>query len=439
MAHDHSHPHAHDHAHEPVVHAGPVLHDPAQESLVLALRHSFNILRLLMIVLVVLYLCSGLFWVEPGQQALVARLGALRTHPTPQGASPVFTQGVHFKLPDPFEKKYTLSGQVQDTMITTFMFNHPEAATAKDLASIIGQSGDLTPGVDGVMFTGDRNLSHGRWQVQYQIGDAALFVQNIGATPRDGDRLLQRLLESAVVQEVAGRTIEQVTRTAREDVRQRVQQRLQQALDDLNTGVRIVQVVADTIEPGAVRPAFIAVVSAENEQQRLEEKAREEATEILSRAAGAMHGKLIELINAYDEAERQGAAAPELAAKLDAIDAQLDEARTQGAGQVSVRLSAAGARADQINETVRREVEQYQRFREQRAAQPGITELSLWVQMREEILSNRLNEIFYVPASNELEIHVKSDPQRKLELEEQAVLKKQQALQSAPPPRPGSR
>ena len=74
--------------------------DPAQESLVRALHASFNVLRVLMIVLVVLYLVSGLFRVEQGQVGLIARLGKLLTTQGEGGLTPVYQPGWHWALPD---------------------------------------------------------------------------------------------------------------------------------------------------------------------------------------------------------------------------------------------------------------------------------------------------------------------------------------------------
>jgi membrane protease subunit HflK len=425
---DVEHIHAHDHGHAGGTGVAPVgaphaplgpLSDPAQEALVQALRASFNILRVVMVVLVALYLLSGVFRVEPGEQGLVARLGKLRTIASERGETSVFTQGWYWSLPDPFDKKYVVPGKPQELSVATFLFNNPQAETSQDLSELVAQSTSLTPGLDGAMFTGDRNLSHGRWEVQYQIRAADLFVQNVGAAPADFKPLLRRLTETAVVREIAGRTVEQVTRTALEAVRDGVKQRLQAALDELQTGVQVAQVVAFTIEPGAVRPAFLEVVRAENERLRLQDEAREAESEILNRAAGDKYAQLIELINAYGDAQLRGADQAELDQRLAAVDAVLDEAKRDGAGQVAVKLAEAEAQADQINQKVRREYEEFQKYVEQRRIQPDITLLGLWVQMRREILGSKQNEIVFVPDQQEIEIHVKSDPQRKAELFEE--------------------
>ncbi|MCK4341657.1 MAG: hypothetical protein KAY37_08040 [Phycisphaerae bacterium] len=396
--------------------------DPAQESLVRALQASFNILRVLMIVLVVLYLFSGVFRVEPGQQGLVARLGQLRLAPGEEG-SQVFPPGWYlWMLPDPFDQKYVITGQVQTLKVTTFLFDHAEAATSKDLSKILRRARDLRPGVDGAMFTGDKNLSHGRWEIQYTIADAALFVKNIGESPADFEPLLQRLTETAVVREVARRTVEEVTRTALDSVRQGVQKRLQEELTELKTGVRVDQIVAYTIEPGAVRAAFIDVSRAENEKLALERQADERATEILNRAAGDQYTNLLQLIREYGDAQLRGVDQSELKELADEINARLVQVKS---GQVAVKLGAARAQANKINKRLEAEYKEFTDHLKERAARPRIALLSLWVQMRDEVLSNRENEIFFVPASDEIEIHINRDMLRQRELEEERTRKRQ--------------
>ncbi len=410
--------------------------DPARESLVSALQTSFGILRIVMVVLIVLYLASGFFRVNPGQKGLVSRLGELRTHATAAGIqTPVFDPDWYWLLPDPFDTKILVDGQIQSVAITTFMFNHEEAATAKDLSKIVKPTQKLAPGVDGAMLTGDLNLSHGRWEVQYHIEDAAAFVRNVGLSNPSSDRnrppvelLLARLTETAVVREVAGRTVEEVTRHALDSVRQGVKSRLQDALDELDTGIMVDAVVAYTIEPGAVRPAFLDVVRAMSERERLRREAQEAETRILNQAAGGQYQAILDAITAYGDAQTRKADEQELAGLLANIDAELELAEKLGAGQVAVRLSVAKSRADQINEQLRREYESFRNYRDQYKVQPRITMLSLWVQMRREILSNRQNEIFFVPSGDEIEILINRDPQRQLELEEEAARQKRMGL-----------
>jgi regulator of protease activity HflC (stomatin/prohibitin superfamily) len=428
--------HSHTHPPEPPVSPPGVPPDPAQESLVRALRASFNILRVLMIVLVVLYVFSGVFRVEPWQQGLVARLGKLRENPEAVGTY-VFKPGWYFRmLPEPFDKQFKISGQVQTLPVTTFMFAHPRAETAKNLAEITAAKEELEPGVDGAMFTGDKNLSHGRWEVQYKIGDVAKFVQNVGETPEDGRTLLQRLTETAVMREVAGRTIEEVTRTALDEVRERVKTRLQKSLDDLGTGIVVADVLANTIEPGAVREAFMDVSRAEQERLALERAADEKRVEILSHAAGdpKEYTSLLEAIGEYGAAQMHSADDAELTQLLGRIETRLLDAETHEAGQVAVKLREARGEAGAAVDKLRTEYEDFTTRLAQRTARPRITILGLWTEMRSEILGTLANEIFVVPQSDQIEILVNRNPERQKALDEQQTFMRQGRLPPGPPP-----
>ncbi|HEX7010798.1 MAG TPA: hypothetical protein VF184_12515, partial [Phycisphaeraceae bacterium] len=91
--HDHDHEHGHDHHLEEL--------DPAQQSLSDALRVSFLILKAVMVVLLVLYLFSGVFSVTEGQeQAVRLRFGRIVGRPGQQ----VYERGWHLGLPYPIER-----------------------------------------------------------------------------------------------------------------------------------------------------------------------------------------------------------------------------------------------------------------------------------------------------------------------------------------------
>lgn len=392
--------------------------DPAQESLVSALRSSFNVLRVVMIVLVVLYLFSGIVRVEPGEQGLIVRFGTLRVNDDPESPyanTPIFAPGWHFALPDPFDEKITISGETTEQKIYTFMFNVADQ-NQRDLplTELSARGRGLTPGIDGALLTGDKNLSHGRFTVQYRVTSADAFVRNIAESPDapSFQRLLQRLTETAVVREVASRRVEDVTRRAIADVRKGIKGRLQASLDEFDTGVTVVEVIAETIEPKSVRQAFLRVVEAENERKEFEERARQEAATILNQAAGTAHQTLLDAIQAYGAARLADASPERLAELRNRIDEELERAAENKYGRVAVLLDEAQSAANETRETVRREYEEFQYYLDQYRKFPQETVLGLWNFMREDVLGSSQNEIFYVPATDEIEILVDRDPRK---------------------------
>ena len=163
--------------------------DPAQESLVSALRSSFAVLRLVILVLLILYAVSGVFPIEPGDQGVIVRLGKPILN-MDEGSeyyeTPVFGAGwIWWALPDPIDEKIRLPGRNYELETDAFLFSRSEddIKNDTDIATLRRSSPTLTPGRDGASLTGDKNLSHGLWKVEYRIADAAKFVTEVGEQP----------------------------------------------------------------------------------------------------------------------------------------------------------------------------------------------------------------------------------------------------------------
>jgi len=426
-----SHHRTYDHADSPSggAAAPPTAVDPAQESLSQALRAGFNVLRVIIVVLLVAYFLSGWFQVNPGEQGVIVRFGKLRINEDERSEfvnTPVFGEGWHLSLPDPFDEKIRLSGQNFKLRIATFSFPLEEKDAAKalsdiNLGEIVPGKDKLKPGVDGAMLSGDRNLSHGLWAVEYRIEDAARFVQSVGESPAAFERLLRRLTENAIVRTVAGMPVERVTRTQTDevtgdftaDVKKRLERELSK--NGLNVGVTIVNIEAKTIEPGRVRQAFLAVSDAKSERKQKESQAEQEAHRVLSKTAGPKekYDALLKAIDAYGAAQATGTDEERLEELRQAIDQQLDNAE----GEVAARLRQAQSRANEIRERVQQEYKLFTDYRDTYRKYPELTIVRLWVRMRDAILSSNENEIFFVPEAGEIEIITNRDEEKRLERE----------------------
>ena len=402
--------------------------DPAEQSLVSALRSSFAVLRLIMLVLFVLYACSGVFRIQPGEQGIIARFGKLVLNQ--KTGTPVFDKGwIWWALPDPLDEKIRLSGSIHRLEIDTFLFrrNPKDVEDRTDIATLRSM-GALKPGVDGAMLTGDKNLSHGLWEVEYKVVDAARFVTTVGERPAHFEPLLQRLFENAILREVAYHKVEEVTRLRLDTLVNGVAARLQRELDQLSVvptddpsrrgvGVAIVKINAQTIVPAKVAPAFTEVTRAENQKKQQEDAAGQRATEILNQAAGPQHEELLQKIREYGAAQLTGADSQRLEQMRAAIDAKLDEAQ----GNVAVMLRDAQAEANTVREQISREYEEFTRWLEQYRRFPAPTAILLWTQMRHEVLGSKDNELFWVPHSDIIEILVNRDPNKAIEAERERL------------------
>jgi regulator of protease activity HflC (stomatin/prohibitin superfamily) len=417
-----SHRRLYDHAETP---AGggvpPIGADPAQESLSQALKAGFNVLRLIIIVLLVAYFLSGWFQINPGEQGLIARFGKLRTNEDRASkyvGTPVFGEGWHWFLPDPFDEKIRISGRNYKPKIYTFCFPLEQADLRKELSDlnlseIAPYVDKLKPGVHGAMLSGDRNLSHGLFAIEYRIDDAEDFVRNIGETPEMFEKLLRREAENAIVRTVAGLPVELG------DFTLAIKRRLSAELARLETGVTVLNVEAKTVEPGKVRESFLAVTNAKSERKEKESQAEQEANKILSKAAGPRkrphpplgyigYEPLLAAIDAYGAAQATGADE----ARLQELRAEIDQQLDQAEGDVAIRLRQAASHANEIRERVQQEYRLFTDYRDTYRKYPALTVMRLWVRMRDAILSSGENEVFFVPEAGEIEIITNRDVQR---------------------------
>jgi membrane protease subunit HflK len=233
-------------------HTGPPSHesggqgplDPANQSLADALRKSFRILKLIMLVLVVLYFLSGWFSVKPSEVGVVLRFGRIvGTGPQEPAFSAVLPPGWHWSWPYPFERWATVSANERE-MPVEFLF---QLSDEERTGGIKGYKyNNLSPARDDYLITGDANILHASLVVKYRIGDAVAYLSNVLPMPdlEAGPRspafkrypeytLLSNLVRNAVIDTAAGREALQIRGTGQDEFLLAVARRLNEKLKGL--------------------------------------------------------------------------------------------------------------------------------------------------------------------------------------------------------------
>ncbi|MEX0654810.1 MAG: SPFH domain-containing protein [Phycisphaeraceae bacterium] len=328
--HDHGHDH-HDHHHDDEENLSQL--DPAQQSLADALRVSFNILKGLMVLLLIAYLFSGTFWVEEQERAVRLRFGALVGEPGQQ----VYDPGWHFGFPYPVEQIIRVPVQQQTLEIQrAYWYEVSDEDLGRSAAELAGRSGPLNPERDGSLLTGDANILHARFTVDYTISDPAAFVENVGLARPNVDRLpdgtlarrpmdradaiVRNVAEQGVIHAFARADADQVYRGTWDD--DHALTRMRDVMEQMNTGITINLVnMTDPTLPLVVSTAAQAVTNAESERAQLIEQARQEQARILGETAGAAHGPLFDLILEYEAAREVAEPGP-----IDTLQRFIDDA-----------------------------------------------------------------------------------------------------------------
>lgn len=440
------------------------LDDPASRSLNESLRISFGVLKLVMIVLAVWFIFSGVRQVPEGAVAVRLHFGRVVAEPGEQVLKP----GWHFAWPEPIDRVVIVPTTSRRLDLNrAFWFNlKPEEAglTLEELAERGRLGGPLKPGQTGSMLTGDQNLVHGQWAINWQVkpGEAVNFIRTVSDDSElvnVGDEKQPRMMLQAndFIAHVAERTlVHLVAQTPADDFlrgkvgRERAQRMLQDALDRLDAGIRIEQVqLSQPTYPMDVRPAYLALTQAESEKAEQIENARQDYQRIVNEAAGPAYRALLEAVDAYeqvrrplDEARRQAAEARQAALQDPTADklaaheqlkqkveqvraASRDEIEAadrriaalleseQTSGRVSRVIKEALAYKRTISERILAEASLFDSYYQVFKDNPQLRDITverLWEDARQAILSGDVESFYLPPGINELWIDVNRDP-----------------------------
>ncbi len=430
-SHDHDHNgecEHHEHAHDPHenyvdLETQGAEQDTANRSLSEALRISFSVLRWIMAALALAFLFSGLFNVKEGTVAIRLRFGALRGEPGQQVLSP---GGPYFALPEPLDEVIFVPTNTQQMNLNgAFWFHQEQEDLTKPLDEQRPRKGGLTPGSDSYLLTGDQNIVHARWNIDYRVRpeDAILFAKNISSSTdakqlkRQAQHLVRNAAEQGILHLVGRCQADDFVRANLD--KDEAKRSIQAILDELETGITITEILINQPTPPlAVRPAFKEVSRAQSEKAQKIEKARLVRSKILNEAAGGKYKELISLIDEYELARLRGdqATSQQLQTKLDAL---LESSDT--GGRVSELLSEARTDRSSQVEKVRTEVDIFKSYLPQYRLSPHLLKNMLWQDALKEILSGDA-EKFYIPESV-LTLELGRDPKIKEAKERKAYQK----------------
>jgi membrane protease subunit HflK len=220
----------------------------------------------------------GFYQLEPGQSAVILRFG--------EYAKTVETPGLKWHLPPPIETDEVVS--VDE--IEREVFGIPATTDAEAQPGLAWAS---------AMQTSDNNIVQLEFVVHYRVKDP-FFARYRVASPRE----ILRDAAEAAVREVVGRTsIDGVLSERRGEVESESEEVLQEILDRYQTGLLVLDVNLQEVQPpAAVRQAFDDVIAAAQDRSRTINEAEGYANEVVPRARGEA-SELVEGAQGYREAK----------------------------------------------------------------------------------------------------------------------------------------
>ncbi|MEC7882329.1 MAG: SPFH domain-containing protein [Verrucomicrobiota bacterium] len=259
-------------AEEHQVHDQPAVVDDARtRALAEALQSSFKIVRVLMVVLAIAFLCSGITKVDSGNQALQLRFGKFK--------SPILESGLHFAWPYPIDEIVQIPVNQNRTITSDVGWRTKDADDPQDSYS-------FAPDYDGYTLTGDGNTLHIKAEMNFSLKDSETTIQAYEFKFNNVTNFLQSALDNAVYHASANRSsMNAYTRQSdlQNDIRERITKVVNQAHD---LPIQVNSLTLDVTVPIGVKPAYDAFLKSQQESQQKVSTARAEATSIIANAEG---------------------------------------------------------------------------------------------------------------------------------------------------------
>ncbi|MCK4236484.1 MAG: FtsH protease activity modulator HflK [Candidatus Krumholzibacteria bacterium] len=221
--------------------------------------------RIVLIVLIVVIVASGLYSVGADEVGVIQRFGKYIRRTSP---------GLHMKIP--FGIETVKKVKVKRVFKQEFGFRTLKAAVRTQYSSkrYLDES---------LMLTGDLNVAEIEWIVQYKVKDPYKYLFKI----KDPVETLRSMSEAVTRRVVGDRDVSDVLTMGRIEIALEVEVGLQKLLDRFDSGVQVVTVkLQDVNPPEPVRPAFNEVNRSKQDKEKMINEAHEDYNKRVPRAKG---------------------------------------------------------------------------------------------------------------------------------------------------------
>jgi membrane protease subunit HflK len=215
---------------------------------------------LVVAVVVLIWLGTGFFIVQEGQQAVITQFGRYKS---------TVGAGFNWRLPYPIQRHET----IYVSQIRSVDIGRDSVVKATGLR-------------DSAMLTMDENIVEIKFAVQYRLKDARAWLFE----SKNPAEAVVQAAETAVREVVGKMRMDSALAEERDQIAPRVRTLMQAILDRYNIGVEVVGI---NLQQGGVRPpeqvqaAFDDVLKAGQERERAKNEAQAYANDVIPRAVGA--------------------------------------------------------------------------------------------------------------------------------------------------------
>jgi membrane protease subunit HflK len=210
------------------------------------------ILSFLPFLALILYFLSGLYVVNPGEEAVIRRFG--------RWTGERITEGIHYRLPWPVDRVTKVNVEEIKTHTIGVPFEaHPLTLCPPDVAETL---------------TGDENIVDVKLMIHYRVKDPAQYLFNL--RPEDIHRSTHRLVKDAsraVIADLIGHiSMDDALTTTKGIASEMIKERAQSLLDEYGSGLQIVNINLEDASPNPPEEVTSAFVDVQDAAEEREEK-----------------------------------------------------------------------------------------------------------------------------------------------------------------------
>lgn len=237
-----------------------------------------GLLKIAIPIVVVIWLLSGIYIVGPGEVGIVRRFGKFTAQTGP---------GLRYRLPSPIESHNVVNiKEIRRAEIGFRTLKRP--GREAEIHRVLEEE---------MMLTGDRNIACVQILIQYQVVDPVKYLFRA----RDPEAALRINTEVALRSVIGNMDIDHAMTVGRPEIEAGVRSFLQRLLDDHQTGLKVVLVELQVVDPpDEVKEAFYDVVRAKADRERLIREAEGYALDVVPRARGKA-AAIVQAATAYKE------------------------------------------------------------------------------------------------------------------------------------------
>ena len=226
-------------------------------------------------ILAVIFLATGVYFVDEAEEAVVTRFGKYLAIRGP---------GPHLKLPFGIDRNYTVN--VKAVQTEQFGFKTLKSGIASTYSGVASEA---------TMLTGDLNIVDVEWIIQYRITDSKAWVFNVN----ERTRTIRDVSRSVISMLVGDRAIMDIMSPGRSAIETAGADLMNETFRTYGLGIYVMAVKLQNIDPPAgVQEAFDDVNKADQDMNRLINEGQQVYNEEIPKAKGEAE-RLVQIAQGY--------------------------------------------------------------------------------------------------------------------------------------------